>query len=150
MDYPEEWRQIPGFDGNEASSLGRVRRGNKYLRVSLDSSGYPRVCIRGAYRTIHQLVLIAFVGARPKGMESCHNNGIRVDCRLENLRWDTRSNNLRDRHAHGNGFVKHGRYCGIEPNKVLERKLRIGVRSLYGVISRRRPMPASLLIENRT
>lgn len=34
-------------------------------------------------------------------MESCHNNGNPADCALENLRWDTHANNLRDRWTHG-------------------------------------------------
>lgn len=34
-------------------------------------------------------------------MESCHNNGVRSDCRLENLRYDTAVANAADRVRHG-------------------------------------------------
>jgi len=34
-------------------------------------------------------------------MECCHNNGIKTDCKLENLRWDTRKNNHKDQKIHG-------------------------------------------------
>lgn len=59
----------------------------------------------------HRLVLLAFVGPCPPGMEGCHfpdrnpeNN------RLENLRWDTKEANEADRIAHGtdNRGSKHG------------------------------------------
>jgi hypothetical protein len=46
-------------------------------------------------------VLEAFVGPCPEGMQACHNNGNRLDNRLENLRWDTPSANQKDRIHHG-------------------------------------------------
>lgn len=49
----------------------------------------------------HRLVLLAFVGPCPEGMEPCHFNGIRDDNRLENLRWDTLKNNAADKRRHG-------------------------------------------------
>lgn len=50
---------------------------------------------------LHKVILEAFIGKRPEGMESCHNNGDRLDARLENLRWDTRSGNHKDKRKHG-------------------------------------------------
>jgi hypothetical protein len=50
---------------------------------------------------VHRLVLETFVGPCPKGMEACHNNGIRADNRPTNLRWDTRKNNHADKKLHG-------------------------------------------------
>lgn len=51
---------------------------------------------------VHRLVLMAFVGPCPPGMEGCHfpdrspqNN------RLENLRWDTKAANEADKEIHG-------------------------------------------------
>lgn len=113
---PEIWKPIPDFPGYEVSDHGRVRsyrrRGNKpplILRLTL-SEGYPRVnlCRDGkSYRIrVHRLVLLVFVGPCPPGMESCHNDGIRTNIALTNLRWDTLSNNQLDRRKHGN------LYCG--------------------------------------
>jgi hypothetical protein len=34
-------------------------------------------------------------------MEACHENGVRDDDRLSNLRWDTHANNEQDKHGHG-------------------------------------------------
>lgn len=42
---------------------------------------------------IHQIVLEAFCGPCPDGMEVLHGNGIRTDNRLSNLRYGTRSEN---------------------------------------------------------
>ena len=50
---------------------------------------------------MHHVILNRFVGLCPEGMEACHNNGNTADNRIENLRWDTRSNNHKDAVRHG-------------------------------------------------
>jgi len=49
----------------------------------------------------HKLVLEAFVGKAPQGMECCHNDGNQANNNLENLRWDTPKNNHADKLKHG-------------------------------------------------
>lgn len=66
-----------------------------YVIVTMQTNGKPR-----AYKA-HRLVLMTFVGPCPEGEEGCHNNGIRDDNRLSNLRWDTRRSNSADRVKHG-------------------------------------------------
>lgn len=106
----EEWRPIPGADGYEASSLGRVRcwkhrfglrKTPKVLRACLSTTGYPRVRIRARSRAVHQLVLEAFHGPRPIGHVTRHLNGVRTDNRPENLRWGTYEENSADQARHG-------------------------------------------------
>lgn len=103
---------IVGDDGSIYSNrlMGpRVRLGGpwKLRKPHLNSRNkYPSLnmaCDDGQWRTktVHVLVLEAFVGPRPEGMEACHNNGNRQDCRLSNLRWDSPSGNHADRVAHG-------------------------------------------------
>lgn len=60
--------------------------------------------------TTNRLVLEAFVGPCPDGMECCHNDGDPSDNRLENLRWDTHLNNQRDmlQHKTNNAGSRHG------------------------------------------
>jgi len=65
---------------------------------------------------IHRLVLETFVDKCPTGMEACHNNGIRTDNRIENLRWDTHENNLKD-------TIKHGRRPIMKGNNHYNAKL---------------------------
>lgn len=47
-------------------------------------------------RKVHRLVLEAFVGPCPIGMEGCHNDGVPEHNRLGNLRWDTHRENIQD------------------------------------------------------
>ena len=113
----EKWRPIPGFEGYYAvSNLGRVRslprrveRGHgKPLNLKgrimqpefRKNTGYytVRLCREGDRRHhyIHRLVLMAFRGLPEPGEEGCHENDIRTDNRLENLRWDTHHANVQD------------------------------------------------------
>lgn len=70
-------------------------KGKVYLFVSLTKHG------KVFSRLVHRLVATAFYGPCPVGMECCHNNGNPLDCRSENLRWDTRQSNADDRVIHG-------------------------------------------------
>lgn len=110
-----EWRPVVGFEAtHEVSSDGRVRSlarkdklGRWWPGRELRASGrlglQVSLCAWShlVYRKVHHLVLEAFVGPRPAGMECCHNNGDWRDNRLENLRWDTHKANSEDRIKHG-------------------------------------------------
>lgn len=62
-------------------------------------------------RGVHVLVLEAFRGPCPEGMEGAHGNGIRHDNRMDNLRWDTRKNNHADKWKHGTQPVGEKIHC---------------------------------------
>lgn len=119
-----EYREVPDFPGYRVGSDGSVwscllpggRRGARRSEVwrrrktSLNSSGYPAVSIRyggsGTPRrqrfvSVHILVMRAFVGPPPEGMEVAHNDGDKLNCRLTNLRYDTPTGNNRDKERHG-------------------------------------------------
>lgn len=115
----ERWLPVVGFedlyevsDLGQVRSLGRIdtrgrRRGPKLLTPSPDDKGYLNVCLtpssqegdtqRQVTRRVHALVLEAFAGPCPGGLEACHGNDVPDDNRLVNLRWDTRSSNHQDR-----------------------------------------------------
>lgn len=118
----EEWRPVVGYEGiYEVSTEGRVKslartivrsdgvtinkrerilrpgRSGKYRTVSLFRDGVQRT------EFLHRLVLRAFIGLRPPGMEGCHNDGDGMNNRLSNLRWDTAHSNMLD-------TIKHGRH----------------------------------------
>lgn len=118
----ETWAPVIGFDGfYEASDQGRVRSversvafgarggrrkvGGVILKPVFGSRGYPVVNLTkpGLRRQLflHKVILEAFTGGRPEGMECCHNNGDTTDARLANLRWDSRSGNHKDKRNHG-------------------------------------------------
>lgn len=48
------------------------------------------------HASVHPLVLEAFVGPRPPGMEACHADGNKTNNALSNLRWDTKRANELD------------------------------------------------------
>jgi hypothetical protein len=76
------------------------------LRPFVTSRGVKRVAIHADGkrfgRAVHTLVLEAFVGPRPPGMEACHFP-VRdpSNCCLWNLRWDTHVGNCADKEYHG-------------------------------------------------
>lgn len=122
----ERWEPIRGFDGYEVSDLGRVRsldrddsigrpRSGRILRPAPGGSGYltvrPSTNARPVTRTVHSLVLEAFVGARPDGMEACHLNGNKLDNRAVNLRWDSSSANKLDMVRHGTHRQTRKTHC---------------------------------------
>lgn len=116
----EEWLPVVGWEGEyEVSNQGRIKT---MAHVSHDGRTIPgRLrtlnCMSGThsrrpywqvqlfrggrgaevYRAkVHRLVMEAFVGPVPNGMEICHINGNGFDNRLENLRYDTHRKNMAD------------------------------------------------------
>lgn len=109
MDGSDEmWLAVGGTDSRyEISNRGNVRSSDGTpvpIRIYETKPGgpkYPRVSLAGRLRYVHRLVLEAFVGPCPKGMQCRHLNGIPTDNRLENLRWGTPSEDNYDRVRHG-------------------------------------------------
>jgi len=104
----EAWKPVVGYeDLYEVSDLGRVKsiRRSRVMKTGLFASGYVRVTLSDSMCVktlrVHRLVLEAFRGTCPQGMQGCHNNGRRTDNTLTNLRWDTPRNNVADRKIHG-------------------------------------------------
>lgn len=97
-----QWMPVIGLeDRYEVSDLGQVRsllRDKRLLSQSL-LGGYPRVTLqkngKKYDRHVHRLVAEAFLGLRPLGQECNHKNCDKLDNRLENLEWVTRSVNNR-------------------------------------------------------
>lgn len=92
-----------------------------YLVVRLSKNGW------GENGLVHRLVLEAFVGPCPEGQEGCHNNGDVLNCRLTNLRWDTKSSNNLDRVKHGTHWQAAKVVCLrvhklVDPNLIEARK----------------------------
>lgn len=116
----ETWRAIQGWPGYEVSDQGRVRsnrgaHGWRILKCGPGLTGYPQtyLWIRPARRTakVHVLVMEAFVGPRPEGMDIRHLNGDRTDARLSNLAYGTRSENRQDCLNHGTDFNATKTHC---------------------------------------
>lgn len=120
----EIWKQVPGFGEHyEASSFGNVRVKDRVITRKHSTGCVTKFSYKGRLlsqyvdngylfvtfgvdgktikRPVHYMVLSAFCGERPEGLEACHCNGIRTDNRIENLRWDSHTENNRDRIKHG-------------------------------------------------
>lgn len=116
-----EYRDVPGFPGYRINSDGMVetRKARSGFGLWVNSSpwrpvagywdrdGYKKVLLRVPGKKkrqpfqVHRLVLTLFISPCPEGCEAAHNNGIRDDNRLENLRWDTPAGNRADKVKHG-------------------------------------------------
>ncbi|CAN7226522.1 NUMOD4 motif-containing HNH endonuclease [Caballeronia sp. LjRoot31] len=106
----EIWRAVPGYEGlYKVSSEGRVKRCDKYpghvLKFGHNKQGRRQVtlCRDGVaikYQ-VHRLVLEAFVGSCPPGLECRHGDGDHLNNRLGNLCWGTHTQNMQDKIAHG-------------------------------------------------
>jgi hypothetical protein len=106
---------IPNWEVYGINQLGQIariggkRKGaqiGKLLKIQTHNTrGYSIVRLYDQQRQksfdVHKLMAITFLGDVPAGHQICHNNGIKTDCRLENLRIDTTSSNQMDRIKHG-------------------------------------------------
>lgn len=127
----EAWRDIPGFEGRyQVSDQGSVRsvdhrvrlvahgvettrlvRG-RILRPGPSTSGHLSVVLgRGNTRAVHVLVMLAFEGPCPEGMEVLHRNHTPSDNRFANLKYGTRGENIAMDHAAGTRRV-HPNFIG--------------------------------------
>lgn len=123
----EIWTAIPGYDGfYEVSNYGNVRSltrsvpygryvgmvykgrdiklciSNTYLSVKLSRAGITKTMY------IHELVLLAFEGVRPKieaRSEIRHLDGDKLNNKLSNLKYGTTKENVADRKLHSLGLV---------------------------------------------
>lgn len=108
----EVWKDVVGYEGYyQVSNQGRVksivsnkRKNRKDVEFILNQTRKKtgrltvNLCVNDKRNTqfVHTLVLNAFVGPRPEGYECCHNDDDKNNNTLENLRWDTHINNIKD------------------------------------------------------
>lgn len=115
----EIWKPVLGYEGTyEVSDFGRVRSvprttsnnrslAGRVLKVRRLPTGRPRVSLSLCGSSIdaypYRLVLESFVGPCPQGMEALHWDDDFDNNALSNLRWGTRTDNMRDMSRNGNG-----------------------------------------------
>ena len=114
----EQWKNVVGFeDLYEVSNYGNVRSLKSGKLKKLTFSKKENRPYLGLWKNNkvkickpHRLVLEAFIGECPKGMEGCHNDGNTLNNHIDNLRWDTPKNNHADKVKHGT--TNRGERCG--------------------------------------
>ena len=141
------WKDIPGYGGRyQASTDGQIRgcdrvvhvvpkngkaaydriHKGRVLRPCIGSNGYYYVGLRknqksdnGTYLPVHHLIALTFLGERPDHAHVCHADGDKLNCRLDNLRYDSSRENHLDVYRCG------GRYGKLTPEQVKTIKKRI-------------------------
>lgn len=144
----EEWRDVVGYEGyyqvsdtGKVKSLKRITRNNFYsnqikhdfiLKPNTDRGNYKYVALSKNAKTksikVHTLVLIAFVGPKPKGMCCRHIDGSRDNNNKHNLCWGTYKENQHDRRIHGTDRYFKGEE---HPAAKLTEKDVLEIRKLY-------------------
>lgn len=126
----ETWKDVVGYEGfYQVSDLGRVRSLVRLLPAAFEAGirkekqilafGSNRqgrlqvtLCMHGKTRRfqVHTLVLTAFVGPCPEGMECLHDDNDYTNNKPGNLKWGTHLENMRDKRRHGtqNEGSNHG------------------------------------------
>lgn len=112
----EIWKDIPGYEGiYQISNLARVKRNTRFskirggeskiiseriLKIAKPKSGYFQLALslNGKLTPyyLHRILAQAFIPNPNEYPIINHINGIRDDCRIENLEWCTYSYNTRD------------------------------------------------------
>ena len=111
----EQWKDIKGFEGlYQVSNLGNVRsldmlvraknnniqlKKGRLLKPQYNHAGYLRFDLLGKKCRAHRLVAEAFINNSNNKEEVNHINAVRDDNRVENLEWNTKSEN--NKHKYG-------------------------------------------------
>ena len=96
----DEWRTINEFPLYEVSNTGYVRNKatNRLILGHITHKGYRQVGIflnkKQTFRVVHRLVMIAFEGEIPTGMEVNHKDGNKLNNHVDNLEYVTHQENM--------------------------------------------------------
>lgn len=114
------WKDVVGYEGlylvsndGQVMSIPRAttsggllkRTYANYVKVTLSKGGKVKTF------NVHVLMMLAFVGERPEGMDVCHNDGNPYNNVIENLRYDTKSSNCLDKKRHGTDYYASRTHC---------------------------------------
>lgn len=124
----ETWLAVPEHESRyEVSDLGRVRslrfRGRdrtEIINTCPNWSGYIVVSLDRKQYRLHLVVLRAFIGPCPFGMEGCHGDNNKSNNRLDNLRWDTKQGNMTDRRSYVGEDNPRAKITNIQKLEIIE------------------------------
>ena len=102
LDY-EEVAKLFTYDREAGVLYWRIRDRNtirrKYVAGTSKETtwGYRQVCIKGKIYQAHRIIMLLCFGHIPENAEIGHINHVRDDNRLDNLRFVTRGENLKNK-----------------------------------------------------
>jgi hypothetical protein len=120
--------KVTCYSDGSAESHGRSSRGRSF--GSDDGRGYQRLMINFQLVRVHELIAMAFIGKKPKSYDVDHINGNRSDNRPSNLRYVTRSQNLRG-HQKVRGKSKYRGVSSSAKNPKFVAKVTVGTGDNY-------------------
>lgn len=132
----EVWKDIPGHEGYQASTLGRIRsipreikydggwvskKNGRVLSPSPYRGGYLHLTLgrNGRNKKVHRLVALTFLPNPNKLPEVNHKNFIKTDNRLENLEWVSSKQNIAHLLQHHGKTYKGKAVVGIKGEQVI-------------------------------
>lgn len=155
MSQEEVWKVIPEYPDYEVSTHGKIKsyqgRKPRIMKIFESLKGYKRVRLwndgKSKIFSVHVLVLQSFVGSRPKDFDGCHNDGVKENNHIDNLRWASRKDNCADRIKHGTclyGEKNHSsklnnqeslyiRYCKNMKQKELSKMFNVSIATIGNI-----------------
>lgn len=109
----EVWNDVKGFEClYQISNYSRVRslKTNKILKCGIDEHGYYVINLydkenkKRRYVSLHRLLAENFIPNLENKSQVNHKDGVKANCYLYNLEWNTPSENTQ--HAYDNGLTR--------------------------------------------
>lgn len=105
----EEWKDIPEFSNYQISNLGFIRnkKTGRILKSATNGSGYLGCSLsnkgKKSTKKIHRLVAEMFLTKTEDNQEVNHIDGNKLNNRLDNLEWVSKSANIK--HAYDKDLI---------------------------------------------
>lgn len=120
----EVWKEIPGYSGYLASSLGKIKNkktghiskggdAGRYLKVSVYRDGEDKPHLEH----LHRIICLAFHGKPKKGQVVLHIDNNKTNVKSSNLKWGSQKTNVQS--AYDEGLYENKGKNRNKPKKII-------------------------------